>query len=192
MASLEGILIPFFTILIAEIGDSSFLLLAYLASKSHKRWVVLIAAISAYLIMNSFTAFIGYRIKEFIPFEILKWTAGGFFLLFGIISLRHSEEKEKAPETKMTHGKLFITTFSVIILTEIVDRSNFATAIFATQYPPIEVVIGIFSAHLITSIAAIELGKRVFKKINISILKKIGAIIFIAIGILILTRDQIL
>lgn len=178
---MNGFLIPFVTILLTEIGDNSFLTLAYLASKSHKRITVLSAAMLAYIFMNSTSAFIGHRLTDFIDFTILKSIAGIIFIGFGLASFFIKEKKDikSPPQIK----KLFITTFTLILLTEILDRSNFATILFATQYETLHVIIGVLSAHILTAILAIELGKRVLHKIPTHLLTKLGGILFLTIGL---------
>lgn len=178
---MNAFLIPFLTILVTEIGDNSFLTLAYLASKSHKRLTVLGASMLAYGIMNTSSALIGHGLAEFIDFEILKWIAGLIFIGFGLASFLIKENPHADPHTKIK--KIFLTTFTLILLTEILDRSNFATALFATQLDVFMVIAGVLSAHVFTALLAIELGKRILHKIPTHLLSKLGGLLFLGIGV---------
>ena len=178
---MDAFLIPFAAILITEIGDNSFLTLAYLASKSQKHLTVFGAAMLAYGLMNTTGALIGHGLAEFIDFNILKWIAGLIFMSFGLAAFFVKENPHADPHAKIQ--KLFLTTFTLIFLTEILDRSNFSTALFATQLDVFKVITGVLFAHIFTSILAIEFGKRVLHKISVHHLTKLGGILFLGIGI---------
>lgn len=181
----QGILIPFLTILIAEIGDHSFLWLAYLSSKNEKPKTILLAALSAYFIMNSTSAFLGSQLEQiFISKDTLQKIIGVSFLLMGITALLKKGKDSPAPPKTVSNKKIFLITFSTILITEVADRSNIGTGLFATQYAPSQVVIGVFLAHIVTAIVAVEFGKRILKKWDIGKFNIIGAVLFIALGIL--------
>lgn len=189
MENFAGIIIPFCAIFIGELGDNSFLLLAYLSTKTHRRKTILAAALLAYLVMNSTSAWLGHSFKQWIDLELLRWATGGLFIALGMIALLKKEETEKPKESSsLSHKKIFFYTLGTILAAEVIDRSNIGTGLFATHYPPLQVVIGVFSAHMITSILAIEFGKRFLLKINPVRLTQIAALIFIGSGALILSR----
>lgn len=178
---MHAFLFPFLAILVTEIGDNSFLTLAYLASKSHRRWIVLAGAMLAYTLMNSASALIGHTLATTINFELLRWIAGILFIGFGLAAFFIKEKEEVAKPSHIK--KIFLTTFTLIFLTEILDRSNFSTALFATQYEPGPVIIGVLSAHILTALLAIEFGKRLLHKIPTPLLTKLGGLLFLGIGL---------
>ncbi|MDP2625154.1 MAG: TMEM165/GDT1 family protein [Candidatus Peregrinibacteria bacterium] len=180
---MEGFLIPFVTILVAELGDKSFLAVTYLSSKTKKHWTVFAGAMSAYIILNSITAFAGSALTNYIDLEILKMVTGGIFIAFGIKALLFKEDESQ--ETLKTTN-LFRTTFGLILLSEIGDRTNIGTGLFATQYHPLLVLISVTLALGIITLLAIELGKWLTNRIDHQLIARIGGVVFIVIGALIL------
>ncbi len=185
---INDFLIPLVTVLLAEWGDNSFLLLAYVATKTKRHALVFWAAISAYVTMNALTAFLGSAVTEWLKPEIIKPIVGSIFILMGL-SVFLMKEKENWDDGVKTHH-LFRSVFTLILLAEIVDRSNIAVGLFSTHYQPAMVVLGVTAAHLCITGLAIRTGKWIGKKINHAIISKIGAVLFIAVGATILISSS--
>lgn len=180
---MNDFLIPMITVLLAEWGDNSFLLLAYIATKTKRHALVFWAAITAYVSMNALTAFLGSAVTEWLKPEILKPIVGGIFILMGLSAFLMKEKEDWDDGVKTHH--LFRSVFVLILLAEIVDRSNIAVGLFSTHYHPALVVMGVTGAHLLITGLAIRTGKWIGEKINHKIISKIGAAIFIIIGLII-------
>lgn len=178
--------IPFATILVTEIGDNSFLTLAYLASKSHRRLTVLAAAMLAYAIMNGVSVVLGNTLADVLNVTLLHGAAGLVFIGFGLAAFFIKENPHADPHA--VFKKLFLTTLVLILATEILDRSNFSTLLFATQYDALRVIAGVLTAHLIAALIAIELGKRLLHRIPARLLTQVGGLLFLAIGAYTLLR----
>lgn len=181
---MNDFLIPLATVLLAEWGDNSFLLLAYIATKTKRHTLVFWAAISAYVSMNAVTAFLGNAVTEWLKPDILKPVVGGIFILLGFSAFFMKEKENWDDGVKTRH--LFRSVFMLVLLAEIVDRSNIAVGLFSTRYHPALVVMGVTTAHLLITGLAIRTGKWIGKKINHKIISKIGATLFVIIGAIII------
>ncbi len=181
---MNDFLIPLVTVLLAEWGDNSFLLLAYIATKTKRHALVFWAAITAYVSMNALTAFLGNAVTEWLKPEILKPIVGGIFIVLGL-SAFFMKEKGNWDDGVKTHH-LFRSVFILILLAEVVDRSNIAVGLFSTHYNPALVVLGVTVAHLCITGLAIRTGKWIGGKFNHAIIAKIGATLFIIIGLIII------
>jgi Ca2+/H+ antiporter, TMEM165/GDT1 family len=177
---MDGLILPFLTVLLAELGDKSFLTVSLLASKTNRHLTVFGGAFTAYIIINTLTAFAGHSLADMINLEILTIGAGIIFILFGIKSILSKEET--SPET-LQASTLFRSTFGLIFIAEIGDRTNIATGLFATQYHPLIVLLGVLTALAIVTLLAIELGKWMAKRVNHTLIAQISGLIFIAIGV---------
>ena len=82
--------------------------------------------------------------------------------------------------------KIIIATFSGIFLAELGDKTQLATFCAAANYPKLSVFIGAASALVATSLIAVLLGGWLQKRINPIWIRRIAAVAFIAIGILML------
>jgi Ca2+/H+ antiporter, TMEM165/GDT1 family len=178
----QSFFVPFFTILLAELGDKSQLSLLLLSSRTKHHLQLIIGAILGFLLVDGAAILAGAFIRNIIPDQILTLLAAGLFIFFGILSFRDNPDDEK-----QVHGtNALFMGFTAIGLTEWGDKTQLASAAFAAEHNPVLVFFGVMTALTILSITAIMIGKLLLKKINRSLLTKISGIVFILIGISIL------
>ncbi len=78
----------FILIFLAELGDKTQLAaMARAASSEGAKWVVFFAASIALVLSTLVAVLFGHVLTKFIPEHVLKLTAGGLFILFGILIL---------------------------------------------------------------------------------------------------------
>ncbi len=70
-----------------------------------------------------------------------------------------------------------------MLLSEMGDKTQIASGLFATKFNPILVFIGVILALTLLSLIAVFLGKFLTKKINKKTISIIAGILFILIGI---------
>jgi putative Ca2+/H+ antiporter (TMEM165/GDT1 family) len=63
------------------------------------------------------------------------------------------------------------------------DKTQIASGLFATQYSPVWVFIGVISALTVLSVIAVYLGKFIALKIKKKTISTIAGIVFVLIGI---------
>jgi putative Ca2+/H+ antiporter (TMEM165/GDT1 family) len=105
-------------------------------------------------------------------------------ILFIIVGLAILLRKEKGDTKKKFYSSPFVSGFTLILLAEWGDKTQIASALFATKYNALFVLLGTMSALLIVSITAVYFGRFIADHINKNVLNKIVAIAFIIMGII--------
>ena len=171
-------LIPFLAIGLAELGDKTQLAIVSLSSNTTSKWRLLLGVMLAFLITDGLAVLLGATIPLVIPINIVKIAAGCIFILFGILMLVNNKDKKEKHEIKSP----FLTSFILIMTSEMGDKSQIATGLFATQYNPWMVLGSVLTALLILSMIAIFIGKFIRDKVNYKLIHTIAGILFIIIG----------
>ncbi len=180
---MEGILIPFITILVAEFLDKSQLSVLVLATKTKRHIALFFGVLLAFIIVDGAAILFGSFLTSLVPQHILRYIAGGLFILFGVLSLRDANSEDgKTPKL----SNPFVTGFAMVFLSEWGDKTQLASALFATRYDPIFVFIGITVALALLSIAAISISKVLLRYVHVKKIHLISGCLFILLGILFL------
>lgn len=178
---IQDVLIPFFLVGLAEFGDKTQLSILVLSTKT-RRYIHLIAGILlAFIIVDGIAIIFGNLIARFLPVDYISIFAGSIFLIFGVLTLYHinGHENEGIPELKSP----FLSGFTLILLSELGDKSLVAVALFATKYEPFYVFTGTIMALVILSVLTVYFGKIIMYKVNSKTIHKLAGILFIVIGI---------
>jgi len=93
-------------------------------------------------------------------------------------------QKEDHEKNVKAIKNVFLTGFSLILLTEWGDKTQIAAALFATKYNAVLVLLGTVIALSILSAIAIFFGKVISEKVNEKTINKTAGILFIIMGIL--------
>lgn len=134
----------------------------------------------AFLIVDGIAILAGNLIATIIDLTILKIISGIIFILFGLYMLLN---KKGEKEEKKYDKTIFFSAFLMIFLTEWGDKTQVASALFATQYNVLFVFIGTMLALTMLSIMALFFGKILNKRLNQKLLTKIVGIVFILLGL---------
>lgn len=175
----DAIFTPFIAILFAELLDKSQLTILLLGSKTKKHLQLLIGVVSAFILVDGSAVIFGGFVKSILPENIIKLAAGSLFIFFALLSLRSKSEKadkEKSQTNPLLSGFIFV------FLSEWGDKTQLATAAFASYYSPLYVFIGIISALIILSILSIYAGSILLSFIPRKTVTKISGIIFFLLG----------
>ena len=181
---IEAFIIPFVTILFAELFDKSQLAILLLATKTKKYVQLLIGVMTAFFIVDGAAILFGSILTSLITQLWLKIISGILFLFFGILSLKNSEEEETITTKKMANP--LITGFLFVFFSEWGDKTQLASAVFATTYHPFFVFLGVCTALLFLSVMAIFLGGKITNHIRPILIHRIAGILFLLLGILFL------
>ena len=178
---LSGIIIPFITIGLAELGDKTQLAVFCLSTKTKKHWLLIAGAMFGFLIADGLAILFGEMITNWLPAEIIKLISGTIFIIFGIISLLSKAEAENCDNVKTKNP--FISSFVMILLGELGDKTQITSMLFASKYNVWMVFIGVMLALFCISLASIYLGKIIMKKVDKKQMTIFAGILFILIGI---------
>lgn len=177
---LEAILVPMVAIALAEIGDKTQLSILLLSSKTKEYFKLFLGVFLAFLIVDGIAILLGYWITGFLPIWLVQLFSGAIFIGFGLMTLVDDKDEE---ENETGFKNPFLTGFSLIFVSEWGDKTQIASALFATKYDPWLVLIGVMIALMILSIMAIYLGKFISGRIDRKVITKVAGAVFIIVGI---------
>ena len=179
----QELLIPFVAIGLAELLDKSQLSLLLLATRTKKTVALLTGAMLGFLVVDGLAVLLGAWITTVIPQDILKFIAAGLFIIFGLLALRSSQDK---PDTKSNTGNPFYAGFLTILFVEWGDKTQLATAAFATQFHPVMVFLSVMAALFFISLAAVLVGQALATRLDKKKINLLSGAAFIVIGIIFL------
>ena len=162
-------------------GDKTQLSILLLSSRTREYFRLLLGVMLAFLLADGFAILVGSWVTNVIPVHLVKLVSGLVFMLFGILIL-NGDQDEKA-ESNLSAKRAFVSGFSMIFLSEWGDKTQIASALFATEYNPQRVFIGVMIALLLLSIMAIFLGKYLSSRIDRKVITKVGGAVFLLIGL---------
>ncbi len=178
----------FALIFLAELPDKTAVAVLILASQRHP-FAVYVGVCLAYLVQNIVAVLTG-SLLTLLPLWVIHKTAGALFILFGALMwLREGGKKEKTGIKDQAYfWKTVWTGFIVIFIAEWGDLTQLATATLVgeSRHPAV-----IFSASTLALWAAsgmfVLIGHHSKKFIQPVVLQKIAAVVFSAVGILLLS-----
>lgn len=178
---ISNLVIPFLAVALAELGDKSQILVFLLASRTKKHLQLLIGVMLGFLIVDGFAILIGSWVVNLIPAFWLKVVTGLIFMGLGFLMIfAKNDDQEKEPQLKTP----LLTGFLMILMAEWGDKTQIASALFATKYHPFYVFIAVMAALFLLSILAVYLGRFIAHLINKNITTKLAGGIFIVVGLL--------
>jgi len=168
-------------IFLAEIGDKSQLVCIALAARHHHR-PVLSGAIAAFVVLNVLAVVFGAALAHWVPERVLATVVAVLFAVFGVLSLRAEEEDgTRAIEARSRHG-VFATTFLMIFLAEMGDKTQLAVAGMAGTLPAVPVWVGATLALGTTSALGIVVGRKLLRRIPLHRLHQISGVFFLVLA----------
>ncbi len=182
---LHAALLIAITIFVSDLGDKTQLALIFLTHKTKKHLQLLYGTLLAFLLVNILSIATATIVSHVLPTHIIKIASGITFILFGLLSFKPEKEEHISLEKKKRDSPFF-SSLSIIFLSEFGDKSQIATALFATKYDPILVLISSMVGLTLISIITIYLAKKILGKIHHKTITLIGGILFIIIGVLFL------
>jgi putative Ca2+/H+ antiporter (TMEM165/GDT1 family) len=174
-------------IFLAEIGDKSQLVCMALAARHHHR-PVMVGAIAAFVVLNVLAVVFGAGLAHWVPERVLAAVVAVLFAVFGVVSLR-AEEEDGTEEIRERSGHgIVATTFLMLFLAEMGDKTQLAVAGMAGTLPAVPVWIGATLALVTTSALGILVGRKLLRRIPLHRLHQISGVFFLILAALALTR----
>ncbi|QIZ76976.1 TMEM165/GDT1 family protein [Ferrimonas lipolytica] len=176
-------MVTFGVIALAEIGDKSQLVCMTLAAK-HRSRPVLIGAISAFLLLNALAVSLGALLADWIPTQWITAAAAILFALFGLQALfgSHEEDEDVDVDTRYKSRGIILTTFSMIFLAELGDKTQLSVAAMATTHPTFAVWLGSSLALAFTTILGVLAGKHLLAKLDTARLNRASGLFFLVLA----------
>jgi len=178
---LDDLIIPLLAVGLAEMGDKTQLSILLLSSRTNEYARLLSGVMLAFLLADGFAILVGSWVNEVIPVHLVKVVSGLVFILFGILILKSESEDEVAGS--LSAKGAFFSGFSMIFLSEWGDKTQIASALFATEYDPHMVFLGVMIALFALTVMAIFLGRYLSHRIDRKAITRAAGIIFLLIGL---------
>ena len=176
---LQDFIIPFFAIGLAELGDKTQLAVLGLSTKTKKHLPLILGIVLAFIVTDGLAIILGDWISNFIPMNYIKIIAGIIFIVFGVIILMNNKKEKEKYQLKNP----FLSSFLLITMMEMGDKTQIAAALFAAKFNALIVFLGTISALLVLSLLAVYAGKLIVKKVDKKVVSKIAGVLFILIGV---------
>ena len=170
---------------LAEMGDKTQLLALLLAARFRKRVPILVAILLATLINHGLSAVLGQWVTTVIGPEVLLWIVSIGFIAMAVWMLIPDElGDENASINKWQKFGVFGATFILFFLAEIGDKTQIATVALAARFDSVFwVMLGTTLGMMLANAPAVFLGDKLANRLPISLIHKIGAVIFLVIGV---------
>lgn len=174
---------------IAELGDKTQLAILLLAER-HCPLPLFIAASLAMAASVVLAATLGAVAGATLGGPWLTLVAGLIFVAFGMLGLRDvlrasRTQQTDEPEVPQNHKSLIGLVFAVVFIAELGDKTQVATALFASQGSPLWAALGSLTALIASTALAVLLG-RVLAKMSARarlIVRLVGALVFVVVGV---------
>ncbi len=170
---------------LAEMGDKTQLLALLLAARFRKPVPILVAILLATLINHGLSAVLGQWITTVISPDVLLWVVSISFIAMAIWMLIPDElGDESSSINKWQKLGVFGATFILFFLAEVGDKTQVATVALAARFDSVLwVMLGTTIGMMIANAPAVFIGDKLANRLPISLIHKIGALIFLLIGI---------
>ena len=178
---MDDILIPLLAVGLAEMGDKTQLSILLLSSRTQEYARLVLGVMLAFLLADGLAILVGSYIDAVVPVTTVKALSGLVFILFGILILKEKGEEEESEQSLSARGA-FLSGFTMIFLSEWGDKTQIASALFATEYDPLLVLTGVMIALFILTLMAIFLGRYLSRRIDRKLMSRVAGGIFLLIG----------
>lgn len=170
---------------LAEMGDKTQLLALLLAARFRKPVPILLAILFATSINHGLSAVLGQWLTTVLNPEVLLWILALGFIGMAIWMLIPDELGDESDNIrKWQKLGVFGATFILFFLAEIGDKTQIATVALAARYDSILwVTIGTTLGMMIANAPAVFIGNKLAERLPIALIHKIGAAIFLMVGI---------
>lgn len=170
---------------LAEMGDKTQLLALLLTARFRKPIPILIAILLATLINHGVSALIGQWITTVISPEVLLWIVSiGFIAMAAWMLVPDQLDDESENIKKWQEYGVFGATFVLFFLAEIGDKTQIATVALAARFDSILwVTAGTTLGMMLANAPAVFVGDKLADKLPISVIHKVGASIFLILGV---------
>jgi putative Ca2+/H+ antiporter (TMEM165/GDT1 family) len=140
------------------------------------------------VVLNALAVVFGASLAHWIPERILAAAVAVLFAIFGILSLRAKEEDGTEEIRERSGHGIFVTTFLMLFLAEMGDKTQLAVAGMAGTLPAAPVWIGATLALATTSALGIVVGRKLLRRIPLHRLHQISGVFFLILAAFALTK----
>ncbi|MBJ9983957.1 TMEM165/GDT1 family protein [Acinetobacter sp. S40] len=182
---MQEFLISTSVVALAEMGDKTQLLALLLAARFRKPVPILIAILLATTINHGLSAVLGQWLTTVLNPTVMVWVlAVGFIGMALWMLIPDKLDDETDSINKWQRFGVFGATFILFFLAEIGDKTQIATVALAARFDSVFwVMLGTTIGMMIANAPAVFIGNKMADRLPISLIHKIGAAIFLIVGI---------
>jgi len=182
---LNAFLISLVVVALSEMGDKTQLLALLLAAKFRKPIPILFAIFLATVVNHGVSAVLGQWITTVLSETTLLWLVSlGFIGMAVWMLIPDKLDDESESINKWQKYGVFGATFILFFLAEIGDKTQIATIALAARFDSIGwVTIGTTLGIMLVNLPAVFIGDKLADKLPIALIHKIGAAIFLIMGV---------
>ncbi len=164
-------------------GDKTQLLALLLAAKFRRPVPIVLGILVATLVNHALAGVVGDWIARALGPDLLRWVIGLSFIAMAVWML--VPDKIDEAEGGIQRFGVFGTTVVAFFLAEMGDKTQIATVALAARYADlVAVVAGTTLGMMIANVPAVLLGDAVAKKVSMTLVHGIAALIFAVLGAL--------
>lgn len=179
---MEALLFSTAIVALAEMGDKTQLLSFVLAAKLKRKVPIALGILLATLANHFLAGYVGTWLASLVSPRTLKWIIALSFFAFGAWALKPDELKE---DQKLRGAGVFLTSCIAFFLVEMGDKTQLATIALAARYDSlVAVVLGTTLGMMIANVPAVWMGEALARRVNMKVLRRIAAGLFVLLGVL--------
>jgi putative Ca2+/H+ antiporter (TMEM165/GDT1 family) len=166
-------------------GDKTQLLALLLAVKFRRPAPIIAGILVATLVNHSLAGAVGSWVAQALGPDVLRWVIGVSFITMAAWMLVPDKiDDDEAGGAGQRFG-VFGTTLVAFFLAEMGDKTQIATVALAAKYHDlVAVVAGTTCGMLLADVPAVFVGDALAKKLNMTLMHAIAAVIFAILGVL--------
>ena len=181
---MEAFLVSTGVVALGEMGDKTQLLAILLAAKFRRPLSIILGIMVATLVNHAFAGVLGDWVAKALGPDILRWVIGVSFIAMAAWMLIPDKVDDEAAGGKQRFG-VFGTTIVAFFLAEMGDKTQIATVALAARYSDlVSVVAGTTIGMMLANVPAVFLGDSIAKKVSMTLVHGIAAVIFAVLGLL--------
>ena len=181
---LEAFLVSTGVVALGEMGDKTQLLAMLLAARFRKPAPIILGILVATLANHALAGAMGSWVAAALGPDVLRWVIGLSFLAMAAWMLVPDKADEEAAGGRARFG-VFGTTVLAFFLAEMGDKTQIATVALAARYSDfVSVVAGTTLGMMIANVPAVFLGDKIAKKVSMTLVHAVAALIFAVLGVL--------
>lgn len=176
---LSDFLIPFLIVGLAELGDKTQITMLALSTRFNEPYKIFAGGMLAFLLVDGLAIAFGSLLSSYISISLVHLSSGLIFLAFGVYTYFSKDEED----TKIRPKSAFISSFAIIFLAELGDKTQVASLLFATQFNPWIVLVAVMLALTVLTATAIVLGAKIKRHIDPKTIRYTATMMFIMFGL---------
>ncbi len=182
---MEAFFVSTGVVALGEMGDKTQLLAMLLAARFRKPWPIIAGILLATLANHAAAGAVGGWIAAALGPDILRWAIGLGFLAMAAWMLVPDKIDADEVAAQTARWGVFGTTLVAFFLAEMGDKTQIATVALAARYPDLmAVVLGTTLGMMISNVPAVFLGDAIARRVNMTLVHGIAALIFAVLGVL--------